>query len=283
MLADALWSEVYRLIRNRTALFLGVFFVPLMFAVGGVAFHVLSKSKGDALAAQAALPAGMGGQPVDLALAFDMGAGGGANGAALAFMLIAAAVVYAGDYRWETWRLISARNTRPMLLMGKVGVMKLAALAAMVAYLLASVVFILSQALVTGRPLTFDAGSVEPGRFLLVFLLSYVRIVQYGLVALLAAVLTRSLLAALFVPLVVGFVQTVMGGPLMGLVGWTPTMWAPQLLLPGLAYDTLKAAATGEAAPAGVVSKAILGLALWCLVPFGAALARFSRQDLSKE
>ena len=36
------------------------------------------------------------------------------------FVLIGAATIYAGDYRWETWRLISARNTRSNLLAGKV-------------------------------------------------------------------------------------------------------------------------------------------------------------------
>ena len=283
MLADALWSETYRLIRNRTTTFLGVFFVPLLFAVGGTAYHILNKSRGDALAAQAGLPAGVGGQTVDLAGALDMGAAIGANGATLVFMLIAAAVVYAGDYRWETWRLISARNTRPMLLMGKVGVMKLAALAAMAAFTLACFVFLTSQALVTGRPLGFDAGKIDLGRLLLEFLLSYIRIVQYGLVALLAAVVSRSLLAALFVPWALGFVQSLLGGPLMGLLGWEPTMWTPQLLLPGLAYDTLKTAVTGQAVAAGVVPKAILGLALWSTLPFVAALAWFNRQDLSKE
>ena len=61
MLADALWSETYRLIRNRTVVFLSVFFVPLLFAVGGIAFHVMNKTRGDALAAQAALPGALPG------------------------------------------------------------------------------------------------------------------------------------------------------------------------------------------------------------------------------
>ena len=37
------------------------------------------------------------------------------------FVLIGAATIYAGDYRWETWRLISARNSRVNLLLAKSG------------------------------------------------------------------------------------------------------------------------------------------------------------------
>lgn len=289
MLADALWSETYRLMRNRTVVFLSVFFVPLLFAVGGIAFHVMNKTRGDALAAQAALPGalpgGLGGQPVNLADAFGLAASHGANGATLVFMLIAAATVYAGDYRWETWRLISARNARWRLILGKIGVMKLAALGAMAAFLVASIVFVLAQAFVSGRPPTLDVSETNAGGVALTALLSYVRILQYGLAALLAAVISRSLLAALFVPWALGFAQSILGGPAMGLLGWGPTMWAPQLLGPGLAYDTLKAVIEGGTGSpdAAAAMKALASLGLWCMLPTAGAVAWFTRQDLSKE
>jgi ABC-2 type transport system permease protein len=285
MLADALWSEAYRLLRNRTTVFLGVFLAPLMFAVGGVAFLMMNKAQGDALAARAGIPSGLGLQPVDLADVFGFSADHGANGVLLVFMLIAAAAVYAGDYRWETWRLISARNARWNLILGKIGVMKLAALAAMAAFLVASLVFFLAQSFIAGRPLTFTASGLDAGSAALTALLSYVRIVQYGLVALLAAVVTRSMMAALFIPIALGFVQSLLGGPGMAFLGWEPSMWLPQLLLPGLAYDTLKAAVEGgmDAPSAAAVFRALTSLALWCLIPTAAAVAWFNRQDLSKE
>lgn len=285
MLADALWSEAYRLMRNRTAVFISVFLTPLMFAVGGIAFLILNKAQGDVLAARAAIPGSLGGEPVNLANVLGFAAANSANGALLVFMLIAAATVYAGDYRWETWRLISARNARWRLIFGKIGVIKLAALASMGAFLVASVIFFLAQAFIAGRPLEFDVYDLSPSDVALTALLSYVRIVQYGLAALLAAVVTRSMLAALFVPLAIGFAQSILGGPLMGLIGGDPRMWTPQLLLPGLAYDTLKAAIEGGiAAPDGATAvKSVVGLALWCVVPTAAAVAWFNRQDLSKE
>ncbi|MFN6982161.1 MAG: hypothetical protein ACK4NU_09575 [Brevundimonas sp.] len=285
MLVDALKSEAYRVSRNRTAVFCSVLLTPLLFIIGGVAFHIITKTKGDALAAKASLPAGLGNQPVNLAEALEFAAGNGANGVLLVFMLLAAASVYAGDYRWETWRLISARNGRPWLLLGKIGVMKALAMIAMLAMLIATFIFFISQAVVAGRPMSFDLSDFDLGQFLLTWLLSYIRIVQYGLIALLAAVVSRSLLAALFVPWALGFAQSILGGPLMPLIGWTPADWAAQLLMPGLAYDTLKAAVspTPMPLPEGVVMKAIVSLVLWCVVPVAASIAWFQRQDLSKE
>lgn len=285
MLVDALKSEAYRVSRNRTAVFCSVLLTPLLFIIGGVAFHIITKTKGDALAAKASLPVEMGNQPVNLADALGFTATYGANGVLLAFMLLAAATVYAGDYRWETWRLISARNGRPWLILGKIGVMKALAMIAMLAMLIAAFVFFISQAVVTGRPMAFDLTDFDLGQFLLLWLLSLIRIVQYGLIALLAAVVSRSLLAALFVPWALGFAQSILGGPLTPVIGWAPTDWAAQLLLPGLAYDTLKAAVSPGPMPMpeGAVMKAITSLTLWCVVPVAASIAWFQRQDLSKE
>jgi ABC-2 type transport system permease protein len=285
MLVDALKSEAYRVSRNRTAIFCSVLLTPLLIVVGGLIYLLVTKAKGDALAAKANLPAELGNQPVNLAEAFGFAAGNGANGVLLVFMLLAAAAVYAGDYRWETWRLISARNGRPWLILGKIGVMKALAMIAMLATLVAAFIYFISQALVTGRPMSFDLTDFKLVEFLLTWLLSYIRIVQYGLIALLAAVVSRSLLAALFVPWALGFAQTILGGPLLPIIGWAPTDWVSQLLLPGLAYDTLKAAVSPGPMPLpeGVVMKAITSLVLWCVVPVAASIAWFQRQDLSKE
>ena len=107
------------------------------------------------------------------------------------------------------------------------------------------------------------------------------------MISLLAATVTRSLLAALFIPLVLGVGQFFLGGPFAPMLGLEPGDWLTQLLLPGTAFETLKSLIEGgmEAAalPDGVMIKAIISLALWTLVPLGASIAWFSRQDLSKE
>lgn len=285
MLADAIRAEGYRVSKNRMLLFFSVLFTPILFVIGGVIYHTVSKAKGDELAAGTGVAEMASTAPVNLGEALTFGAGLGANGFILVFMLIAAATLYAGDYRWETWRLISARNGRNALILGKVGVLALVGLAAMVVFLIASVIFHVTQALVFERSMTFESGAAEAGEFALLWVLSWVRIIQFTMIALLTAVMTRSLLAALFVPWALGFAQSLLG-QVMPLIGWEPQMWGPQLLLPGLAFDTLKAFASGAVAPPftdATLWRALAGLGLWTLVPLIAALAWFRRQDLSKE
>lgn len=284
MLADAIRSETYRLLQNRTAVFWSVFFVP----IAGLAISIISQLVIQSKAVKingANLPVELG-APLDLGQALASSAGDLANPAILAFVLIGAATLYAGDYRWETWRLISARNSRPNMLLGKVGVVKLLTLAAMLAFLLAASMADVAKAAIFDRPMAFTFGAEQAADFALLFLLSFVRVVQFLMISLLAATVTRSLLAALFVPLVIGVGQFFLGqmSPMLGLA---PTDWLTQLLVPGLAFDTLKAFIQGgmEAAamPDGLALKAITSLAVWSLVPLAAAVAWFSRQDLSKE
>lgn len=285
LLPDVLRSEAYRLVRNRMAVFWSVFFVPLLFVLGGLIYHWVNKSKAAELAAAANLPADLlAAAPVNLMDGLGVGVSAMANGAVLVFMLIGAATLYAGDYRWETWRLTSARNSRVNLILGKVAVFKLAALATMATFLIAGLIFSLTEALIYGKSLTIDPEGFEAGQFVLLVLLAWVRIVQYAMIALLTAVVTRSLLASLFVPVVIGFAQSLLGGPGLPLLGWEPTQWQAQLLLPGLAYDTLKATIGGAPGqPEGLALKAIVSLTLWTLAPLAAAIAWFGRQDLSKE
>ena len=287
MLADAIRSEAFRLGKNRMTMFWSVGFIPLLFAVGGVIYHLVTKSRTAEMATKLNLPATMGQDPVNLAGDLMSGAGAAANGAILVFMLVAAATLYAGDYRWETWRLITARNSRLNLVLGKLITFILLALVAMALFMLAFILFGISQAVVFDRPLSFGFETGDPGKIGLLIGLSWVRIVQYAMVALLTAAITRSLLATLFVPVVLGFAQTLLGGPGLALLGWETTDWAAQLTLPGLAFDTLKAAIMADpaapAAPDGLFTKSAVSLVLWTFVPLALALAWFQRQDLSKE
>ena len=287
MLFDALKAETYRILRNRMTILFSVVLVPLLFAVGSIAYHIISESRGGELAAKLGVNIASS-QPLNIAEAFMMAADRGANGAVLVFMLIAAATVYAGDYRWETWRLISARNDRTSLILGKVGTMKVLALATMGLFLIASIVYLVAQATIYERPMSFSLGAAEAGDAVVLAVLSFIRIIQFGLVALLTAVLTRSLLASLFVPWVLGFGQSILGQiPVMMLLGLKPSDWTSQLILPGLAYDTLKGMVVPGITSIPGVENAMLpalsGLALWTIAPLALAILWFRRQDLSKE
>jgi len=166
MLADAIRAEGYRLVRNRTTMFWGLLFIPLVVAIGGAFFNWFSQAQAEkamAVAGMPDLPAGMGQHPVNLADAVICGAALGANGVILVFSLIVAAALYAGDYRWETWRLISARNTRLNLIVGKVATMGVVVLVGLILFQIAMALFGLSQAVVTQRPLGFETDAGRMG------------------------------------------------------------------------------------------------------------------------
>nr|WP_313427472.1 hypothetical protein [Brevundimonas diminuta] len=286
MLADAIRSETWRLLQNRTAMFWSIVFVPvisLVLAIGGFLF-LQSKMDG----AMQTLPPELklNARAVDLGQSLVDAAGALAHAAVLAFLLIGAATVFAGDYRWETWRLITARNSRPNLIMGKAGAVKLLTLAGLALLLVASMGADVAKGLIFGRSFAFGFGGDEARSFGLLALLSYVRAVQFLLLSLLAATVTRSLLAALFVPLVIGVGQFFLT-KMSPLFGWQMGDWATMLLFPGEGYELLKVLVQGgmEAAlvPAGAAWRALTGLALWSFAPFFLALWWFQRQDLSKE
>lgn len=285
MLADAIRSETYRLSKNRTALFWSVLFIPIMGVLLATLGFVVAKANEAKLTGKLP-PEVMKGGPLDLGLTLVKSAGDFANPAILMFVLIGAATIYAGDYRWETWRLISARNTRPNLLTGKVVVVALVIVLATFAALISDVIASLIQAAVFGRPITFSMTGAAAADFGLLTLTSWARILQFTMLGLLGAVVTRSLLAALFAPLVIGIAQFFLPQLLLPM-GVTPDGWLMPLLSPGLATDLLKAVIQGGMAAADLpdhaLAKGVISLALWIGVPFAAAVAWFNRQDLSKE
>ena len=290
MLVDAIRAEGFRLSKNRTALFWSLLFVPIIsLAIGAVTNFVLKGSETKILGDEKMPPelkAALGRGTLDMADALVTAAGNLANPLVLLFVLIGAATLYAGDYRWETWRLISARNSRVNLLLAKLAVVAVLALAAMGFMLLGSVLENLIKAAVFERTLTFAMTGEAAGRFLGFFALSWLRIIQFAMMGMLAAVVTRSLLAALFVPLVVGIAQFFTPQMLLPM-GVMPDAWLSVLVNPGAATDAIQAAiAGGERAaslPDGILLKAWISIALWTLAPLAGALAWFRKQDLSKE
>lgn len=285
MLADAIRAEGYRFVRNRTAVFWSVLFVPIVLMILGVVVSFAAKGN-QAELAEVSAELGMVSEPLNLGAALVANAAALAGGPLLLFVLIGAATLFAGDYRWETWRLIRARNRRPNLILAKLAALIVLAFAAMIALLIFSMIGEPIRAAIFERDLTFSLSGEEIGAFFGLFGLGWLRIIQFTMIALLAAVTTRSLLAALFVPMALGAAQA-LGTPILGGMGVAPDSWTFQLLLPGQAFDVLKGLLLGgEGAPGVPVAlqvKAWISLIGWTVLPVLAALAIFERQDLSKE
>ena len=290
MLADAIRAENFRLWKNRTTLLWSTVFVPVMAVIFGAIGIFVMKASEAKIAADTKMPeevkALIASTPINLFETIATNAGKLDNPALLLFVLIGAATIYAGDYRWETWRLISARNSRTNLLLGKLAVTGLLSLVAMGLLLVGGLIETFIRAVVFERSLTFALTGELFGQFLAGLALCWLRIVQFTMMGMLAAVATRSLLAALFVPLVVGVAQFFTPQAL-GPMGVAPDAWQAILLNPGAAMDALKIAVIRpEGAPAlpdGLLLKSVVSMALWTLVPLAGALAWFNRQDLSKE
>ena len=290
MLVDAIRAEGFRLSRNRTALFWSLAFVPILsVAIGALTSFVLKGSETRILGDEKMpeeLKAALAGGTLDMADALVTAAGNLANPLVLLFVLIGAATLYAGDYRWETWRLITARNSRINLLLAKLAVVAVLALTAMGFMLVASLIENLIKAAVFERSLTFALTGEMAGQFLGFAALSGLRILQFAMMGMLAAVVTRSLLAALFVPMVFGIAQF-FSPQMLGPMGVMPDAWLSVLVNPGAATDAIQAAIAGWVRAAaltdGLLLKAWVSLTLWTLVPLAGALAWFRRQDLSKE
>lgn len=286
MLADAIRAETWRLLQNRTVLLWSIVFVPIAGLAASIAGNLFIDDKmsalGERLPSQLRLERGT----LDLGQALLEAAGTLANPAVLAFLLIGAATVFATDYRWETWRLITARNSRPNLIMGKAGAMKLMVLAGLALMLGSAFIAALAKGLIFDNRFVFHFSAEAARSFGLLLLLAYVRVVQFLLLALLAATVTRSLVAALFIPLVVGVAQAFLAKASL-FAGWQMGDWPTMLLFPGEAYEALKAliqgGMTAAVLPSGAAWRAVTGLALWSFAPFFLALWWFQRQDLSKE
>ena len=290
MLVDAIRAEGFRLSKNRTALFWSVLFAPVLTLAIGAITSIAIKSNETALMADTKAPPElkelMTSTPLDMGHALVAAAGNLANPLVLAFVVIGAATIYAGDYRWETWRLISARNSRPNLLLGKLAVVAGLALTARLLMLLSSLAENLIRAGIFDRTLAFSMTGEMFGRFLGLAGLGWLRILQFTMIGMLTAVVTRSLLAALFVPLVLGVAQALSPQMLMSM-GVLPDAWLSILVNPGAGTDAIAAMIQGgpaaAALPDGLVLKAWVSLGLWTLVPLAGALAWFRKQDLSKE
>jgi ABC-2 type transport system permease protein len=288
MLADAFRAETYRLSRNRVVLFWTVLFLPILGIVMGAITSTVLNASADKLAGDEKMPPelmiALSGAPMNMASELVSTAANVSNPLALLFLLIGAATLYTGDYRWETWRLISARNGRVPLLLGKVLTFAALALVAMIVLMIGASIEKSIGASVLGRPMTFDASDDQIGQIFALFGLSGLRILQVTMLSLLAGVLSRSLLAALFVPVVVSIAQIFAPFGLAGM-GLERDGWLAFLINPGQGFDVISAAIQGgpQAPPSELVVKGWVALLTWTIVPLAAALAWFRRQDLSKE
>lgn len=279
MLADAISAENLRLTRNRATLFWGFLFIPILALVAEIIGQVFMRQE---------LPAQLRLLPVDMAdqLVSAFGEAGGVLTVLLS--LIGAAVLFAGDYRWETWRLLSPRATRTDLFAAKGVVFATWALVTVLLVGIADAGVAWVSALIHGNQIEFGLGFGEFVRQLLaVTLLSWVQLLFAGGLVALAASATRSMIAAIMIPIgvMIGLAIAQVRYPIQDIAAEWWKLW----LIPGHAFEHARLFLAGiETLPGQTVDTAaglssVAAIVLWLALGFGGALVVFLRQDLSKE
>lgn len=282
MLVDAIRSELVRFWHNGSAVFWGLFFVPISSLIIGVFWRYFLGNMAEN--ARGNLPTQIleGAARLNLGDRITEKAALLAEPGLMAFFLLAAASVFATDYRWESWRLIRVRNSRENLILGKAITIALLALVPLFCLLLAEGFGQLVSATLDKQKIVLGFEVGQFGSTLLMIVIAWVRVCQFTFIALATAVLTRSIAATILVPIAFA-AGTFLLQRLTGVIGWAPHDWMSLLSFPAVSHELIQATLLGARTTPSVLLTAFVGLLLWTAIPLAISLIVFPRQDLSKE
>jgi ABC-2 type transport system permease protein len=192
MLADAFAAERLRLGKARGLLFWGFLFVPIVSLAFGLLGTVITVATRR--------------MPSDPGLAFAANDLAKSASEAMTqtdlipvqlFFMLAAAALVADDYRWETWRLVTPRNTRANLLLAKLMTFGVGAASSILLLAVLSMVSALIDGLATGDGFTstysFSTDLIRLGGS---FATSWLELMAMAALAMLLTVLTRNAIPA---------------------------------------------------------------------------------------
>lgn len=275
MLADAIAAERFRLLRDRSALFWGFCFAPIVgfaLSVGGDLFlrYMIKKP--------------MPGVGVGLVDQVIKALSGGASTFDVLFLMIGAAAVLAGDYRWETWRLLTPRNTRQNLLLAKLTVVGEAVFWSLALTAVLSAAAAVIGAGINGTTLKLSMFDRNLFDVIGVLAITWLEAMTLAALAAFVGVLSRSTMGVVVVCLGARFIQTILASTLRLMEQGQPS-WK-LLALPVFDADLLRATVLDPAqlGPAsGSAGPALAVLAAWVAALATGAVLLFRRQDLTKE
>jgi len=281
---DALAAERLKLTRHKATWFL-VWLYPILF----LAFYLIAVALAVGHVDPPARPPTAEGWIAQTAVIWKL------PGQSIGRMLIAAyvAVVFAGEYGWNTWKLIIPHRSRASLVAAKFGTIVALFLVALALTAGISLLFTWIEGLARGRavPVGVTAGALlqAHGREALAGLAPFL----FTLASIsLAAVLTRSMVAALVIGVVIAILEKlfVQLGPYLspyapGFV-WSLYHGLPGYHLANLASWITEGAAHKSAFPDGRVvalgwTTSLAVAAAWTGGLAGATFAAFRRQDIN--
>ena len=276
MLADAIAAERFRLLRDRAAVFWGFCFAPLVgfaLSIGGDLFlrFVIKKP--------------MPGLTIGLIDQVLKALSSGASTFGALFLMIGAAAVLAGDYRWETWRLLTPRNTRQNLLLAKLIVVGEAVFWSLLLTGVLSALAAVIGAGINSKSLTVSMFDRNLFDIIGVLAITWLEAMTLASLAACVAILSRSTMGVVIACLGFRFVQTILAGSLRLLEQNEAPSWK-LLSLPVFDADLLRAALldpTQLGAASGSAGVALAVLLAWLAALTAGAVWLFRRQDLTKE
>jgi ABC-2 type transport system permease protein len=280
MLGDAIAAETYKFMRNRSTLFWGFCAVPLGLLLYNLGLDTYLKVHGSGLNPLSALAMLL---RVDLGRQVLRALDLSSSSFIKIFFAVGAAGLFGNEYRWETWRLLTPRNSRANLLIAKAIVYLLACAASLVALALVAVACGFYNAVLNGGSLIIEPGFAITA--LSIFLINWTELAVLGLFVALVAVASRVTTGALMAGVIFAFAQ--------GIAISIIPMWDAPLrdfgFLPALCAELLRSWVSGAQIAPGVtadpakVLPAALFLGAWIVLLGAAALVRFQRQDLPRE
>lgn len=282
MLADAVRGELFRFSRHTTAWIWALLVIPFGSALTGILTRQFLHSTMTKATQDLPDKLGLPKSPLNIGDVITEQTAQLAGINLLAFFLIGAAVIAASDYRWESWRLIRPRNSRRELVLGKAAAIALLALVPLGLFLVCETLGRIISASLENRPLALGFDASQTAATVGMFVVAWLRTLQVAGLALVAGLATRSVFGGYVAPIAFSVGTFLVAGILTGL-GWGGDEWRTLLLFPATAHDTLQSALAGGQVAGATVVKAIIGLALWLVLPVVAAVWIFEQQDLSKE
>lgn len=273
MILQAFRAELFKLIRNRWTAYWAFLFMPTMaFLVG-----IIDESFGHFYAGNV-IPFA---DPVSYGI---MGLGTMQASIAQLFAIVGAAILFAGEYRWETWRAILPRTERHAAIFAKMMVFALAIAISIALCGVARMFVGFYDAALTPNavPLPYDAGNVLLA-ILVIFAANFLQLMATAGLVLMIGVLTRSMMAAIVAPVLILFACEI---ATLRIGFANPDVWT--VILPNVAARSVQQyglATLGDADAFGthLAAPGAAALALWLVLLTAAAIYLFRRQDLSRE
>lgn len=269
MIRQAINAEIFKLLRNRWTFFWAFVAMPAFALLAGLSEETLVRVfLGDPLPYANPIDNLFSGLLSMQSSIFQI------------FAIVGAATLFAGEYRWETWRAILPRTDRVAIMLAKLAVFALAIALCILASGLARFLVGLYDAALTGDA---DWPSTPWLGLLTGFVAAFLQIMVTAAFVMLAAVVTRSMMAAIVAPLVVviSLDITTIRIRLPDAELWVAAL--PNFASSSLSQQGLNLMGKADTIGTHLAGAGALAMIAWIVVLACTAIVLFQVQDLSRE